>query len=100
MYWAVSTFGPDWTLQPRVEAVQTCRPSAGGAVCTSTPTMRTIVVVSPAVDLSDPAVLALALSKANADDVPKLRAEVRDIVSDLTTLYLQQMPFAHNKQAS
>ncbi len=67
LYWAVSTFGPNWKLQPRVSFSHTCvETPGGGASCTTTPTVAMALVDSPTVDLSDPDVLAFALSKATA----------------------------------
>lgn len=67
MYWAVSTFGPDWKLQPRVTVSQTCSSAVGDTpICTTVPTIAIELVTSPPVDLSDPEVLAAALSKATA----------------------------------
>lgn len=68
MYWAVATFGPDWTIQRRVAIKQECTKMALGQnpVCTAIPVEEVALVVSPAVDLADPKVLAMALSKATA----------------------------------
>jgi Protein of unknown function (DUF1353) len=68
MYWAVSTFGPSWKLERRISLSQTCTEAtpSGGSTCTTTPTVTVSVVEIPSVDLSDPEVLALAVSKTNA----------------------------------
>lgn len=67
MYWAVSTFGPDWKLQPRITLSYVCSTAPDGKVsCATHPKLETSLVVTPAADLSDPEVLALALSKATA----------------------------------
>ncbi|MGJ7497844.1 DUF1353 domain-containing protein [Variovorax sp. RT4R15] len=62
MHWAVATFGPSWTLERRIVIEQSCTAVVPGvpATCTSIP--RSIVRV----DLSDPEVLAAAVSKTNA----------------------------------
>jgi len=62
MYWAVSTFGPSWKLEKRVVMRTTCV----GTVCTAAATAEDVMVATPAVDLSDPVVLAAAISKTNA----------------------------------
>ena len=67
MHWAVSTFGPSWKLEKRVTMKQVCSSSDGLARnCTSTPTTEVIMIDIPAADLSDPVVLAAAVSKTNA----------------------------------
>lgn len=67
MYWAVSTLGPSWKLQPRVTFLQKCEATQSGeALCTSTPQVDVEMVSSSPIDFSDPEVLALALSKATA----------------------------------
>jgi hypothetical protein len=68
MYWAVSTFGPSWKLERRVSLSQSCAEGteSGSTICTTIPTVSVAVVDIPPVDLSDPDVLALAVSKTNA----------------------------------
>ena len=67
MHWAVSTFGPSWKLEKRVVMEQSCSSATGpGITCTSVPTTQDVLVASPGVDLSDPEVLAAAISKTNA----------------------------------
>lgn len=67
MHWAVSTFGPSWKLEKRVTMKQTCSSlDALRTTCTSSPVTEVVMVEIPAADLSDPIVLAAAVSKANA----------------------------------
>jgi hypothetical protein len=67
MYWAVSTFGPDWKLSPVVTFKPSCVAGAiGTQVCTQVPSLDYKVVAQPSPDLSNPVTLALALSKAAA----------------------------------
>jgi hypothetical protein len=67
MHWAVSTFGPSWKLERRVVMRQTCvNPPGLPATCSSVPTSEVMLVSSPPIDLSDPDVLAAAISKTNA----------------------------------
>ncbi len=67
MYWAVSTFGPSWKLEPRVVLSLTCTASPNGApTCVNTPKFETALVTIPSVDLSDPEVLSAAIGKATA----------------------------------
>lgn len=78
MYWAVSTFGPDWKLTPRITFSQSCSTSTAGAItCASTPKVEVALVSKPPVDLSDPETLALAISKANAVAKTLLTSEGR-----------------------
>ena len=67
MHWAVSTFGPSWKLEKRITMKQSCSSSDGSrTTCTSSPVTEVVMVDIPAADLSDPIVLAAAVSKANA----------------------------------
>lgn len=67
MHWAVSTFGPSWKLEKRVTMKQICFSLDDlRATCTSSPVTEMVMVETPAADLSDPFVLAAAISKANA----------------------------------
>lgn len=67
MHWVVATFGPDWKLTPRVSYVQDCFTALSGAInCSNVPKVEVALVSLPSVDLSDPEVLALAISKATA----------------------------------
>jgi hypothetical protein len=67
MHWAVETFGPSWKLDKKVVMRQQCSSSPGQpTVCTSVPNVEVALVSSPGVDLSDPTVLAAAISKTNA----------------------------------
>ncbi len=67
MHWAVATFGPSWKLEKRVTMKQTCSSiDAFHTTCTSSPATEVVMVEIPAADLSDPVVLATAISKANA----------------------------------
>lgn len=67
MHWAVSTFGPAWKVEKRVVMSQICTPhTVVGTTCTSVPTTVDTVVTIPPPDLSDPTVLAAAISKTNA----------------------------------
>lgn len=85
MYWAVATFGPSWKLERRVVTKQSCQPAAPGseATCTSLPSLEDVLVSSPGVDLSDPEILAAALSKANAVAKTLLTSDgaILDVVS-------------------
>jgi hypothetical protein len=67
MYWAVSTYGPSWILERRVVMNQNCTSSLDQVMsCTTIPTTENVTVTIPPVDLSDPVVLAAAISKMNA----------------------------------
>jgi hypothetical protein len=70
MHWAVATFGPSWKLEKRVVMQQTCSspafPPGFPLVCTSKPVSKVVAVDFLPVDLSDPAILAAAVSKTNA----------------------------------
>lgn len=67
MHWAVSTFGPSWRLERRVTLKQTCTSAPGGSLtCSTVPDITVALVDVPQVDLSDPEVLAAAVSKTNA----------------------------------
>lgn len=62
MHWAVATYGPDWKLEKRIVMKQTCIAEK----CTAAPATIYAMTSGPAVDLSDPDVLAAAISKTNA----------------------------------
>lgn len=85
MYWAVATFGPSWKLEKRVVSKQTCTPGSAGLAptCTSTSSLENILVSSPGVDLSDPEILAAAVSKTNAVAKTLLTSDgaILDVVS-------------------
>lgn len=67
MHWAVSTFGPSWKLERRVVMSQKCiNAGANNKTCTSVQTIEMVTVSEPPVDLTNPEVLALAISKTNA----------------------------------
>jgi hypothetical protein len=67
MHWAVSTFGPSWKIEKRVVLNQECKPSGeDNKTCTLIPTIEMVTVIEPPIDLTDPQVLALAISKTNA----------------------------------
>lgn len=67
MHWAVSTFGPSWKLEKRVVMNQNCiTTGSNNKICTSVPTIEMVMVSEPPVDLTNPEVLALAISKTNA----------------------------------
>ncbi|WP_339073899.1 DUF1353 domain-containing protein [Teredinibacter turnerae] len=67
MHWAVSTFGPSWKLEKRVVMKQSCVATSDNfKTCTSIPTIEMVTVSEPPVDLSNPEVLALAISKTNS----------------------------------
>lgn len=86
MYWAVSTFGPSWTLQAQVTPLSVCSSSlgGGGTTCTTTFRVEQALVETPAVDLTDPEVLAVALSKATAiaKTLRTTDGQVLDLTSD------------------
>jgi hypothetical protein len=65
MYWAVATFGPKWTLTQRVEQDLVCRTVDNQLACSQVPVLKKQLVSLPDVDLSDPDILAAALSKAS-----------------------------------
>ena len=62
MHWAVSTFGPSWRLENRMVMHISCISQS----CSSTPSFEEVIVTESEVDLSDPEVLAAAISKTNA----------------------------------
>ncbi|MBB5186630.1 hypothetical protein HNQ57_000891 [Zhongshania antarctica] len=67
MHWAVSTFGPSWKLEKRVVMNQNCiATGSNDKICTNVPTIQMVTVSEPSVDLANPEVLALAISKTNA----------------------------------
>jgi hypothetical protein len=67
MHWAVATFGPTWKLEKRVVLKQRCGQAVGEALrCTTVPQLESVLVDAAPVDLSDPAVLAVAIGKFNA----------------------------------
>ncbi|KJY70277.1 hypothetical protein TW78_17160 [Vibrio coralliilyticus] len=67
MHWAVSTFGPSWKLEKRVVMKQKCSVKDSNVnTCSSVPSVQTITVIEPPVDLTNPEILALAISKTNA----------------------------------
>lgn len=67
MHWVVSTFGPSWKLERRITLSQSCIPRPDGTIaCSMVPTATIALVDVPPIDLSDPEVLAVAVSKTNA----------------------------------
>ncbi|AAB91732.1 hypothetical 36.4 kDa protein (plasmid) [Sinorhizobium fredii NGR234] len=67
MYWAVATYGPDWTLETKVVNELQCKPTPfGGRTCSSLPKMVTTTVEKQAINLEDPKALAVAVGKFNA----------------------------------
>jgi hypothetical protein len=66
MYWAVSTYGPDWTLETKVVNEMQCQPGPSGSLCTSVPKIVTTTVTTPSIDLENPQTLAVAVGKFNA----------------------------------
>lgn len=66
MYWAVATYGPDWTLETKVVNEVQCHTGPNGSLCTSVPKVITATVATPGIDLENPATLAVAVGKFNA----------------------------------
>lgn len=66
MYWAVSLFGPDWALTKRATSEPMCMTINTRTLCRSTITLAETMVDKNRLDLADPLVLAMALSKAEA----------------------------------
>lgn len=67
MHWVVDTFGPSWKIEKRVLSESVCTPAGvGTTTCTSVSKVQDVLVTYPGVDLSDPEVLAAAVSKTNA----------------------------------
>jgi hypothetical protein len=66
MYWAVSTYGPDWTLEKRIVEKSVCSNNLGRLTCTLTPSVETTIVQKTTVDLQNPETLAVALGKFSA----------------------------------
>ncbi|MFB1053056.1 DUF1353 domain-containing protein [Vibrio diabolicus] len=67
MYWAVSTFGPSWKLEKRVIMKQECSEKGNNInTCSVVPSVEFVTVIEPPIDLTNPEVLALAISKTNA----------------------------------
>jgi Protein of unknown function (DUF1353) len=65
MYWAVSTFGPDWKLERRIAQELRCTETNGTTTCMAVAVPTTMMVES-AIDWEDPEVRAIALSKFSA----------------------------------
>lgn len=65
MYWAVATFGPNWTLVQRVVQDLNCTTVGEKLICSQVPEAKTEMTALPAIDLNDPDILAAALSKAS-----------------------------------
>ena len=66
MHWAVSVFGPSWTITKRVVMDQDCRSRPDQSLeCTSVPRVEEMVAVQ-AIDLGDPTVLSAAMLKMHA----------------------------------
>ena len=80
MYWAVSTFGPNWQLKKRVVQRQACDQLGN---CTITPEIITMIVASPSIDLEDPQALAIALGKFTsvARTLKTTDGEVLDVIA-------------------
>lgn len=66
MYWAVATFGPDWTLEKRVVFKSHCSKERAKTVCSQVPEFDNGLALRATADLEDPEVLAAALSKAES----------------------------------
>ncbi|MGR9249456.1 DUF1353 domain-containing protein [Rhizobium leguminosarum] len=66
MYWAVATYGPDWTLETKVVTELQCNTGPTGSLCTSVPKVVTATVATPGVNLENPETLAVAVGKFNA----------------------------------
>lgn len=66
MYWAVTTFGPSWKLEKRITLQSECTTDGNSIVCDTHPVTTETLVEVPPVDLSDPEILAAAISKTNA----------------------------------
>ncbi|EAS76899.1 hypothetical protein V12G01_16672 [Vibrio alginolyticus 12G01] len=84
MHWAVSAFGPSWKLERRVVMSQECITTGKNLkTCNSVPTVELITVSEPPVDLTNPEVLALAISKTNsvARTLLTSKGEVLDVSS-------------------
>jgi Protein of unknown function (DUF1353) len=64
MYWAVDTFGPKWELLKKVVQEMRCRVDEGRYICAQESVEKIVNSPVASVDLSDPEVLAVALSKA------------------------------------
>lgn len=84
MHWAVATFGPKWTLESRVVQNLKCTDVGEKQVCSSAPSVETMVVDVQSVDLDDPKVLAAVLSKASAvaKTLKTSHGEILDITSE------------------
>lgn len=83
MHWAVETFGPSWKLDKRVVLRQSCTAVGQATTCSSVPTIEVAMISIPPVDLSDPTVLAAAVSKTNA--VARTLLTTRGEFLDVTT---------------
>ncbi|RSZ55890.1 DUF1353 domain-containing protein [Massilia atriviolacea] len=71
MHWAVATFGPKWELRSKIIVKNICTTTntAEGisrTICSAVPSLTNDLVSMPAVDLSDPATLAMAVAKTEA----------------------------------
>ncbi|HZP85261.1 MAG TPA: DUF1353 domain-containing protein [Burkholderiales bacterium] len=107
MYWAVVTFGPKWTLAPRVVQKLSCSTTGEKLTCSRVAETKMEVTPLPSVDLEDGDTLAAALSKAstvarslktsggkvldvtvsgqvaaNLDDISKNASEYRELFSN------------------
>ena len=65
MYWVVDTFGPGWTLTKRIVQDLKCETINEKLTCSQIPKITFEVVSLQKIDLSEPEVLAAALSKAS-----------------------------------
>ena len=63
MHWAVASFGPDWKLEKRIVQEVKCTVSNGRTTCATMAVPKLTVVEVSAVDLENPEVRAIALSK-------------------------------------
>ena len=64
MYWAVATFGPKWKIEKRIKTTLNCIETDNGLNCQSVPTVVEENVLVESVDLDNPDILSVALSKA------------------------------------
>ena len=83
MYWAVATFGPNWTLTKRVSQNLKCDTAGGSITCSQVPQIALAITSQPGVDLNDPDTLAAALSKAStvARSLKTSSGKILDITS-------------------
>jgi hypothetical protein len=63
MYWAVSAFGPNWKIEKRIIQELKCSRSGESTVCANAAVTKDQTIPSETVDLENPEVRAIALSK-------------------------------------